>query len=352
VSRISCNNAIPKRYLPRTFCRFVSNPPAKFKNYQNLRRKTDPILQQESTDYILSLLPPNDSIPKNLEKYLSNVTAVTVGDSINFDSLTSILHHHYTFEVVIPQEVVNIQINQHTHLMILSNGTLIGWNISEDVILNEYMPVIKTAVNEIYPPESDEMFWVELDKLPANPYNHGNSYLQGEILVIQGQNANKKLLDKAAFAIGLSRSTRLSILENALELHLQLTKQNSLGLSKGIINTTEHNLLKLTGRLFLLRGKLNLYSELIEIPDLYWEEPTLEKIYYSVSKVLDINSRITILNRKLDYATDEQRAFLSVLNEKKSTRLEWIIIILIMVEVGFESFHFYERYKDKPSQTD
>jgi uncharacterized Rmd1/YagE family protein len=214
------------------------------------------------------------------------------------------------------------------------------------------MPVIKTAVNEIYPPESDEMFWVELDKLPASPYNHGNSYLQGEILVIQGQNANKKLLDKAAFAIGLSRSTRLSILENALELHLQLTKQNSLGLSKGIINTTEHNLLKLTGRLFLLRGKLNLYSELIEIPDLYWEEPTLEKIYYSVSKVLDINSRITILNRKLDYATDEQRAFLSVLNEKKSTRLEWIIIILIMVEVGFESFHFYERYKDKPSQTD
>lgn len=92
---------------------------------------------------------------------------------------------------------------------------------------------------------------------------------------------------------------------------------------------------------------MNLYSELIETPDLYWSEPFLEKIYNNVSKILDINSRISIMNRKLDYATEEQRAFLSVLNEKKSTRLEWIIILLIMVEVVFEIHHYYERYEDK-----
>ena len=73
----------------------------------------------------------------------------------------------------------------------------------------------------------------------------------------------------------------------------------------------------------------------------------LEKIHNNASKILDINLRISIMNRKLDYATEEQRAFLSVLNEKKSTRLECIIILLIMVEVVFEIHHFYEKYEDK-----
>lgn len=316
----------------------------KLKNYQKLRRQPDPFIHQQSKTYLLSILHGNDTIPKEQEKYLSNVTAVTIGDSIDFEILLKNLQN-FKFDIVIPDEVINIEINKHTSLMILSNGTLIGWNLTENIIMNNYFPIIKSSIQQVYQPESDEMYFVELDE-ETTANNNGNSYLQGEIFIIQG-NQSKKLLDKAAFAIGLSRSTRLGILENSLESLLQSTKENSLWLSLGQIKTNEQNLLKLTGRILLLRGKLNLHSELIEIPDLYWEEPSLEKIYYSISKVLDINSRISILNRKLDYAYDEQHAFLTVLNEKKSTRLEWIIIILIMVEVGFESYHFIEKNQEK-----
>ncbi|GMF02911.1 unnamed protein product [[Candida] boidinii] len=101
-----------------------------------------------------------------------------------------------------------------------------------------------------------------------------------------------------------------------------------------------------SGRLMLLRGKLNLYSELIETPDLYWSEARLEKIYENISNVLDIPNRITILNRKLDYATEESKLLLDILNTRKGTILEWIIIYLILIEVFFEIYHFYERYLD------
>ncbi|KAI5969554.1 hypothetical protein CANMA_001404 [Candida margitis] len=316
---------------------------------QKLRR-TDPAFQNESTSYILSLLDKNKETQtsKTLESYLSIVTSVTVGDAINFDKVVEAVGSGYKYEVVVPDEVINIEVASR-NLMVLSNGTLVGWNFTEDEIVNNILPKVEGAVETKFNDfESEELDWVGLNKLPKEPLNNGNSYLHGEILVIQGDNPGKRLLDMAAFAIGLSRSTRLSILETQLDEFLTFTRKNSEILSSGKrITSTEQELLRITGRLFLLRGKLNLYSELIETPDLYWSEPVLEKIYNSVSKILDINSRISIMNRKLDYATEEQRAFLSVLNEKKSTRLEWIIILLIMVEVVFEIHHFYEKYEDK-----
>lgn len=319
-------------------------------------RRSSPSLQRETAQYMLSLLNKNNE-PKSievLEKYLSPVTSVTVGESIDFDRVLKVLNRldgngnrRNDYSVLMLDEVINVTYNGKD-LMILSNGTLVGWGLSESVIEKQIIPKLQLAICDKFEPESEEIDWVELDYLPVNAPNNGNSYMQGDIMVIQGSNKDKILLDKAAFAIGLSRSTRLSVLENALENHIQLTRVNSQSLSEGKqITTTESDVLKLTGRLFLLRGKLNLYSELIETPDLYWTEPTLERIYELISRNLDISARISILNRKLDYATEEHSALLAVLNEKKSTRLEWIIIILIMVEVGFETFHFYERYSDK-----
>ncbi|EGW31474.1 uncharacterized protein SPAPADRAFT_72276 [Spathaspora passalidarum NRRL Y-27907] len=329
----------------------LKNVPKKKLGAQQLRR-ADPKFQKTTAD-ILSLLNENRetaSFPaasKTLEKHLSIVTSVTVGESINFSQVLSAIQG-YDYEVVIPEEVINIE-DGPKKLMVLSNGTLVGWNLSEDEIVSTYVPLLGNSIESKYNLfESEELDWIELKTLPENPSYKGNSYLHGEIMVIQGSTIEKRLLDMAAFAVGISRSTRLSVLEDQLEEHLALTKQNSEVLAMGTrITTSEHEFLQLAGRLFLLRGKLNLYSELIDTPDLYWTEPALEKIYESVSKILDINSRIAILNRKLDYATEEQRAFLSVLNERKSARLEWIIIWLIMVEVCFETFHFYERYLDK-----
>lgn len=342
------NSTVPIKLENKPINR-VKNVPKKKIGAQKLRRTDNSQFQHESTNYILSLLNENrqeEVSPKVLEKYFNIVTSLTVGDAIDFDKLIPSIQG-YEFQIVIPEEVINISTSD-SNLMILSNGTLVGWNLTEDEIVN-YLPVIEGSIEskcETF--ESEEIDWIELKELPETPLNKGYSYLHGEIMIVQGPNKEKRLLDMAAFAIGLSRSTRLSILEAQLEEYLNLTKQNSEILANGKqITTSEHEFLKITGKLFLLRGKLNLYSELIDTPDLYWSEPKLEKIYNSISKILDINSRISILNRKLDYATDEQRAFLSVLSEKKGTRLEWIIIWLIVIEVCFETFHFYEKYEEK-----
>lgn len=312
-------------------------------NLASIRRKAQQDL--ENINYIRSLLnkKPKEFIESDqvLEKYLSIVTAITVSESINLDKYVE-LNQLSKSLILVPDEVLNVKENGND-IMILSNGTIVGWGVNEKYLIENFSQKLETCVENKYNIESDEFDWIEL-KNDKNSNNSNEattegktSFTHGEIMVIQGESENKKLLEKAAFAIGLSRSTRLAVLETALEEHLQLSRVHSENLSKGIkLKISESEVIRLTGRLFLLRGKLNLYSELIETPDLYWAEPTLEKIYDSISKTLDISPRISILNRKLDYATEESRALLSVLNEKKGTRLEWIIIILITVEVVFE----------------
>ena len=177
------------------------------------------------------------------------------------------------------------------------------------------------------------------------PKNADQSFLCGDLILINSLDSDQGMLDKAAFSSGLSRSTNLAVLEEAMEKHILKTRTITENISRGTkLNLKSSDALKSIGRLFLIRGKLNLYSELIETPDLYWSEPQLEEIFKNVSRYLDIAPRINILNSKLDYSTDECRALISLLNERNSTFLEWIIIYLIAFELCFEIYHFYQKH--------
>ncbi|SCV99486.1 LAFE_0A04214g1_1 [Lachancea fermentati] len=260
---------------------------------------------------------------------------------------------------LIPGEIVSFKYlydGCRADIMVLGNsGTVVSWGFDESCVLEVILPLLNGARVNPLPEnllETEDMDYVEIDtdqdllkvRQHINKVDEG-SLLEGDLMIINSTDTDQGLLDKAAFSSGMSRSTRLAVLEASLDAHIERTRKFTEALSVGRkLNVSESDILRSTGRLFLMRGKLNLYSELIETPDLYWSEPQLEKIYKQISKNLDIQPRITILNTKLDYATEESRALMAVLNEKKSTHLEWIIIYLITVEVCFELHHYYERY--------
>ncbi len=50
------------------------------------------------------------------------------------------------------------------------------------------------------------------------------------------------------------------------------------------------------------------------------------------------------MNEKLTHCCELMDLLTTHLNDKHHVRLEWFIIILIMVEVVFELMHFIEKY--------
>lgn len=110
-------------------------------------------------------------------------------------------------------------------------------------------------------------------------------------------------------------------------------------------------ILRRTGELLELRAQLNHYSELTDSsPDLFWDtrhDLSLELYYDQIGRVLDVGSRIRTLNQRMDYAQEISGILRQYLSEKHSTKLEWIIILLITVEVMFGLREIYEEYKLK-----
>jgi len=73
-----------------------------------------------------------------------------------------------------------------------------------------------------------------------------------------------------------------------------------------------HDALKLTGRLFKLRRDVNLVSNVLDVPELFWSEASLGELYEAVREYMEIKGRVQVLNEKLGVASDFVSPLLSL----------------------------------------
>ncbi len=167
--------------------------------------------------------------------------------------------------------------------------------------------------------------------------------IANEVIIIEDSENNSK--EKLAFSNGLADSVKLGVLEVMLDEHIEKVKcipQALMG--RGEIPLSRREMLSLTGELLHFRAQLNLNSDLLDTPDIYWSEPKLEDLYIKISRTLETRRRIAILNKKLDYAKEMAQVLSDHLAENHGLKLEWGIIALIAVEVAFETIHLFEKF--------
>lgn len=73
--------------------------------------------------------------------------------------------------------------------------------------------------------------------------------------------------------------------------------------------------------------------EVTEPPELLWERPELERFYARLADEYMIRERSTALERKLDLIARTAQTLLDLLQTKQGLRVEWYIVILIVVEI-------------------
>lgn len=60
----------------------------------------------------------------------------------------------------------------------------------------------------------------------------------------------------------------------------------------------------MTGKLFKLRRDINLVSNVLDVPELFWTEASLGDLYDAVREYMEISGRVQSLNEKLGVASD------------------------------------------------
>jgi uncharacterized Rmd1/YagE family protein len=109
-------------------------------------------------------------------------------------------------------------------------------------------------------------------------------------------------------------------------------------ISKGTLNINSTELLKHIGGSLLAQHDMIGKIEVSEKPTLLWEHTHLEHLHSQLSDELEIQERQKLLNHKIDLITRTAQTSLEVLQHRHASRLEWYIIILILVSIFIETY--------------
>jgi uncharacterized Rmd1/YagE family protein len=145
---------------------------------------------------------------------------------------------------------------------------------------------------------------------------------------------NKNVLTKLAISHGLAQSVKLTTFEEVIQKTIDVTKHLPSELAiKGKIGLSRKEISQKMGALFIERNFINLHSETLDTPEFFWDYPELEPFYRKTAHYLDVSKRVEVLNKRLTVVHELFEILSDELKHQHSSRLEWTIIVLIVIEV-------------------
>lgn len=251
-------------------------------------------------------------------KYMSPTLAYTIG------------------QVPSPSKAVTPRVHAWKHVFFFKDGSFVCWGADVD---EEQKWLRKIKPFEIKPNRdilSEEMFF----------YEGVYTGLKPDRIMLKNRDDHKvRTKEMLAFSYGLVRSLRLEFVEVLMETALHRIVDIPRNIEIGKLPSSKE-WQKMVGEQMQIRGALNLHSELLETPDMYWEEPGLEHLFERMQQQLDVSHRISILNKRLDYTHDVTEVVRTYMTDNSSHKLEKIIIALIALEVLFYIADKSETFRD------
>ncbi|XP_036818526.1 required for meiotic nuclear division protein 1 homolog [Oncorhynchus mykiss] len=283
----------------------------------------------------------NQPTPKE-DKDMMQCIAYATADQYHLPTLCHDLIAHGFYEVDLPRDASNALVictdnaqkpSDNATMFFFREGSVVFWNVEEKT-MKKVMRLLER--HEIHPYEVALVHW-ENEEINYT-IGEGNSKLQrGNFLLNSEIDPDKAVLDKFAFSNALSLSVKLAIWEVALDDFVESIQSIPEMLKSGNkIKLSRAEVMQKIGELFSLRHCINLSSDLLITPDFYWDRENLEMLYDKTCQFLNINRRVKVVNEKLQHCTELTDLMRNHLSEKHSLRLEWMIVILITIEVLFE----------------
>ncbi|MCU0438876.1 MAG: RMD1 family protein [Raineya sp.] len=197
----------------------------------------------------------------------------------------------------------------------------VGYEISEK---NEFIQFLTQFSQGQVDGDVNEDFTIHLDSTIQKPIVKNNSitlpHLEYDTVRIVTLNVAQSV------ALDYYDSLSLEMLKSSKK-HIDELEQF------GKIQISKKNLLKFIGKIKNIKNSIidNLY--ILDDPNIVWDNEELEKINNQLKETFDISPRFRDLDYRLRIVEENLILFTNLLQHRESARLEWIIIILILVEI-------------------
>lgn len=224
-------------------------------------------------------------------------------------------------------------------VFLFREGSIVFWGVPYDqqkrILYGLSSLKIDPYSNELIQEEKEHLNY---DILPSNE----KSKLNRDIVELANREPDLLRLDQFAFSHAVMLSVKLGIWEAILDRYIESIGWITTNMKNGqTIQLTRDQVFRKTGEIYELKHRINLSSDLLDLPDVYWDRHDQEVMFLSLISFLNIKKRTAVMNEKLNHCCELMNLLSSHMNDKHHVRLEWMIIVLIMVEVLFEVARFF-----------
>lgn len=158
------------------------------------------------------------------------------------------------------------------------------------------------------------------------------SELQFEFDHLVINHVDAKIIRIAMF--NLAQSVALDHYHDSSENLLTQIRSFANGLeTTGRLNINRKNMLKFIGRSLNTQNDIAYNIYIFDAPEQVWDNKELDSLHRGLMQHFDLRVRVSEIQYTLRIIEDNLKVFLQISNQRESNVLEWIIIILILVEV-------------------
>jgi uncharacterized Rmd1/YagE family protein len=145
-----------------------------------------------------------------------------------------------------------------------------------------------------------------------------------------------------AIADVMAKSVALSFHEGQVTKTFEYIEPIAKGLAKyGTPGKQVKVLLKHIGTTLVSEGNMIGRVQVNEKPDFLWDDPTLDRFYTRLADDFELGERQLALERKLELISRTAQTTLDILQARRSLRVEWYIVILIVIEIILDLIKFH-----------
>ena len=131
-----------------------------------------------------------------------------------------------------------------------------------------------------------------------------------------------------------SQSVALDKYLEITDLLLEETNRYTKSLEiKGKLNISGVKLKKFIGKVLNIKNQISENLYIFDAPDSTWENEALNNLNTALKQSFDIKDRYRYIFERIGIIKEDLELFKDIMDHKESSKLEWIIIILILVEV-------------------
>lgn len=143
----------------------------------------------------------------------------------------------------------------------------------------------------------------------------------------------------------LGKSTVLALYESKIAQNFDRIEPFAVDLDrKARSSRNARELLRHIGGALLSEQTMVARVEVGDKPELVWERPDLERLYLRLEDEFEILERHRALERKLDLIARTAETALEVLQDRRTLRVEWYIVILIVLEILLSLYSMFFRH--------